>query len=609
MATVSTPTVSTLPLAGGDIIAAPLAGWITNLKNFVEGQNIDENNVDYTSADGIMVMAQAQTITGLKTFEDTSAAAGGIRTAAKFSHNPATGTPADNDGVDLWFLGDDDGGNQTTFAKIEVKFTDVSDTTEDANITLYNMVAGSLVATAVIDAGGVDLAAGKTFSVNGVDIGLAYANDGDNRIVTGDGSGGLNGEANLTFDGNVLEVKSDAILAVGISDSATTTPASYFTGAQKGIVSYGGDGQTSKIVIASQYISADEQSGQLAFVLDNAGTTVDGAVTYNHASQFMTFHTAVSERMRIDSSGNVGIGVSPDNLLHVYKGDSGATPNVDGIFLENSSSAAITIGTGTTAEGMLHFADSGAPNSGRIVYDHNANAMYFATGATERMRIDSSGDVGIGTSTMSGIRFNVSQDTTDEITARFISTAASPYGMQVLFSAASPDNNTNYFFRAADSTTIRSINYANGNWANHDGTYGTISDVKFKQDIGDARSYWDDFKSLQYRKFRHKADVEADENTPYRLGLIAQEVEAVFPALVPESPDPLVPIVDVDGEPVLDVDGEPTYEEQTTHKWVKSSIIEGPIMASVVQELQERDGEKSSRILALEARVAALEAM
>ena len=181
--------------------------------------------------------------------------------------------------------------------------------------------------------------------------------------------------------------------------------------------------------------------------------------------------------------------------------------------------------------------------------------------------------------------------------------------MQVLFSAASPDNNTNYFFRAADSTTIRSINYANGNWANHDGTYGTISDVKFKQDIGDARSYWDDFKSLQYRKFRHKADVEADENTPYRLGLIAQEVEAVFPALVPESPDPLVPIVDVDGEPVLDVDGEPTYEEQTTHKWVKSSIIEGPIMASVVQELQERDGEKSSRILALEARVEALEAV
>jgi hypothetical protein len=160
-----------------------------------------------------------------------------------------------------------------------------------------------------------------------------------------------------------------------------------------------------------------------------------------------------------------------------------------------------------------------------------------------------------------------------------------------------------------DSTTTRLFIYSDGDVANHDGTYGTISDVKFKQDIADARSYWDDFKSLQYRKFRHKADVEADPDAPYRLGLVAQEVETVFPALVPESPDPLVPIVDVDGEPVLDKDGEPTYEAQTYHKWVKSSIIEGPIMASVVQELQERDGEKSSRILALEARVAALEAM
>jgi hypothetical protein len=74
---------------------------------------------------------------------------------------------------------------------------------------------------------------------------------------------------------------------------------------------------------------------------------------------------------------------------------SGADPNVKGFMVESSSSAAITIGAGTTAEGMLHFADSGAPNSGRIVYDHNSNSMYFATVATERMRIDSAGAVNI----------------------------------------------------------------------------------------------------------------------------------------------------------------------------------------------------------------------
>jgi len=35
---------------------------------------------------------------------------------------------------------------------------------------------------------------------------LAFANDGNNRVVTGDGSGGLNGEANLTFDGTTLKI-------------------------------------------------------------------------------------------------------------------------------------------------------------------------------------------------------------------------------------------------------------------------------------------------------------------------------------------------------------------------------------------------------------------
>ena len=210
---------------------------------------------------------------------------------------------------------------------------------------------------------------------------------------------------------------------------------------------------------------------------------------------------------------------------------------------------------------------------------------------TQPLTIDSSGRALIGGATAGNYRVysETSNNGWGVFTGRHTSSVASePYGIHVDFSAASPDSNGQYFLYCEDSTTSRCIIYSDGDVVNHDGTYGTISDVKFKQDIVDARSYWDDFKSLQYRKFRHKSDVEADENAPSRLGLIAQEVETVFPALVPESPDPLVPIVDVDGEPVLDVNGEPTYEAQTYHKWVKSSIIEGPIMASVVQELMAR---------------------
>lgn len=185
--------------------------------------------------------------------------------------------------------------------------------------------------------------------------------------------------------------------------------------------------------------------------------------------------------------------------------------------------------------------------------------------------------------------------------------ATTPRGLHISL-GASDDNNTTYFFYGVDTTADRIFIYSDGDLANHDGTYGTISDVKFKQDIVDARSYWDDFKAIKYRKFRHKSDVEADPNAPYRLGLVAQEIELIFPGLVPESPDPdiveQVAVLDEDGNPTYTekttiVDGKPVVEQipimetkttpsGTTHKWVKSSIIEGPIMARIVQELQAR---------------------
>ena len=141
MATVTVPTTSTLPVAGGDIIAAPLNGWITNLKTFVEGNNIDENNVDYSNSDGIVVMGQAQTITGLKTFENTSAAAGGVRTAAIFSIDPTSGTPTDGDGVEILFQADDDEGNVATIAELEAIMTDTDNGDEDSEVKLKALIA------------------------------------------------------------------------------------------------------------------------------------------------------------------------------------------------------------------------------------------------------------------------------------------------------------------------------------------------------------------------------------------------------------------------------------------------------------------------------------
>ena len=66
MATMPNGSVA-LPTAGAEMKSAQLTSWMQAVYTFVNANTIDEANVDYTSADGIMVMGRAQTITGAKT--------------------------------------------------------------------------------------------------------------------------------------------------------------------------------------------------------------------------------------------------------------------------------------------------------------------------------------------------------------------------------------------------------------------------------------------------------------------------------------------------------------------------------------------------------------
>ena len=101
----------------------------------------------------------------------------------------------------------------------------------------------------------------------------------------------------------------------------------------------------------------------------------------------------VTERMRITSTGRVGIGTTAD---YSFNDDAKlAVANTSG-----NSTISIVSGTGST--GYLAFADgtSGTDRyTGSINYLHASDAMTFNTNAgNERMRITSAGYVGIGTS-------------------------------------------------------------------------------------------------------------------------------------------------------------------------------------------------------------------
>ena len=109
-----------------------------------------------------------------------------------------------------------------------------------------------------------------------------------------------------------------------------------------------------------------------------------------------------TEAVRILSNGKVGIGeTAPLGFLHVKNGDSGqGSINAAGnsLVLESNGSTGITFLSGSSSNTSLVMGDSESNYQGVIIYDHSVNAFKFATTGTERMRIDSSGKVGIGNS-------------------------------------------------------------------------------------------------------------------------------------------------------------------------------------------------------------------
>ena len=92
-------------------------------------------------------------------------------------------------------------------------------------------------------------------------------------------------------------------------------------------------------------------------------------------------------------------GGSFDSAVTISTSSSGATPSVhsDDLFVEGSGNSGITVGSATNGFGNLRFADSGGSDQGIVQYDHTNDAMKFFSNASESMRINSSGQLGVGT--------------------------------------------------------------------------------------------------------------------------------------------------------------------------------------------------------------------
>ena len=131
------------------------------------------------------------------------------------------------------------------------------------------------------------------------------------------------------------------------------------------------------------------------------------------ASNTLAFATNSTERLRIDSSGNVGIGTtSPSQILELKASEprlclNGTTANSDkGIEFEHN---------GTRTGHLFHNYNSGETS----LSSGDSGSSYFITFKTdnsERMRIDSSGNLGIG-QTSPAAKLDVNGNYTSNVTA------------------------------------------------------------------------------------------------------------------------------------------------------------------------------------------------
>ena len=432
----------------------------------------------------------------------------------------------------------------------------------------------------------------------------------------------VDGATNLNIDSGTLFVNTTTN-NVGIG---TTSPS---VASGLGLVMNGGASQT-RLAFKNTY-TGDASNDGVQFALVAASSSF---IFQNRESDgSFAFETNNTERLRIDSSGRVGIGTtSPQEELQIN-----ATEPTIRLEENGAGSKRLELSINSSAEAKIFSNQSGG-------------ILAFGTVGTERMRIDSSGNVGIGTNNPSSLLHVASsnaiirlQDTDTVgngsngiatwITFRDSANAQTGYfgfpadpnfhvwnitNSPMLFGTNNQERlritNDGTILFAKSTTSISTVGYrfdANGEsffsnaastsagatlyvystgvaaYRFYVGLGGTvnatntaiaaISDVRLKENIRDIDAGLNEILELKPRTFDWKEGKGA--NTKNARGFIAQEIEQVFPDLVDEWRDP-------------------APEGEEPYKSVRQDLI--PVLVKAIQELKSENDSLKSRVEALE---------
>jgi hypothetical protein len=292
----------------------------------------------------------------------------------------------------------------------------------------------------------------------------------------------------------------------------STTGANFAT--SSGSVGIGTSSPTNKLQVTGGGLTVNGTSPAFtanAAIIDVSGsiTRISAAGADNSTNGTMTFNTAsanagfFNERIRIDSSGNVGIGTSsPGYLLTLTKAG------------ENY------INTNNTTNSISSYI--GCDTTGVAIQSAGAYPIKFLPNNTERMRIDSSGNLLVGTTTAVG-----------KITLEY--DGASVVG-QNINDSANTNNSTlmQFLIQGTQVGTIKRVGTTSAV------IYNTTSDYRLKTVTSAVTGQGERIDALK------PIDYQWKENNSQSRGFLAHEFQTVYPNSVSGEKD----AVDANGKPV-----------------------------------------------------------
>ena len=316
------------------------------------------------------------------------------------------------------------------------------------------------------------------------------------------------------------------------------------------------------------------------------------------AADTMVLSTGGSEAIRINSNQQVlcGTTTTAGEELLVTQGQV-SNANAGGILGIRRGQTAANMSNGNGL-GNIFFTDSagekfagiyaqvdGTPGTGdcpgRLVL---ATTSDGASSFTERLRVTSDGRFLVGTSSGDGKMHVLERDASSDFAFKIHNSnsnnSVATRGLFIKYDVSPNDTNNVIQFNVGNGTPFVVRN--NGNVQNTNGSFTSFSDGRYKENIVDANSQWEDLKNIRIRNWNFRPDLGWATHT--MIGPVAQELEQVCPGLVTDIP-------------VVGEDGTETEE-------VQKSVNQSVLYMKAVKALQEA----MARIETLEAKVAALEA-